>query len=99
MRKSNSHSGLIAKRSNRLLAAVLTAIALCLASCQTTTVIPIDDVYYWDKHEQNTPTTQTAPNDPKDPKGPKDPKASTAPKASLEYLNVQDTTITVRIKK
>ena len=96
MRKSNSHSSLIAKRSNRLLAAVLTAIALCLASCQTTTVIPIDDVYYWDKHEQNTPTTQTAPNDPKDPK---DPKASTAPKASLEYLNVQDTTITVRIKK
>ena len=98
MRKSNSNSGLIAKRSNRLLAAVLTAIALCLASCQTTTVIPIDDVYYWDKHEQNTPTTQTAPNDPKVSKDLKDPKASTAPKASLEYLNVQDTTVTIRIK-
>ena len=67
---------------------VLFAFALCLASCQTTTVIPIDDVYYWDKHEPNTQVVQSTPNTQNTPNTPK-----------LEYLNVQDTTVTVRIKK
>jgi hypothetical protein len=107
MKKSYNDSGLTAKRSDRLLAAVLIAAAVSLASCQTTTVIPIDDVYYWDKHEQavltipateaaptgqTTPTTQTAPDDSKDI------KVQTS-KPSIEVISQKDTTITVRIKK
>ena len=67
-----------------------------LTACSSTQLPPIDDVYYWDKHEQ---TVAKTPATSSDPNAPKDPKDSTAPKASVEYLNVQDTTITVRIKK
>ena len=70
---------------------VLFAFALCLASCQTTTVIPIDDVYYWDKHESKTQVVQSTPNTQNTQTTPTTPK--------LEYLNVQDTTVTIRIKK
>ena len=70
-----------------------------LTACSSTQLPPIDDVYYWDKHELTVAKTLTTFSDPNAPKDPKDPKDSTAPKASIEYLNVQDTTITVRIKK
>ena len=76
---------------------VLFAFALCLASCQTTTVIPIDDVYYWDKHESKTQVVQSSPNTQNTQNTQTTPNTPTTPK--LEYLNVQDTTITVRIKK
>ena len=71
-------------------------LAFILAACQTTIVIPIDDTYYWEKHEQpvaKTPVVPTVSNDTKDLKD------STALKASIEYLNVQDTTVTIRINR
>ena len=96
MRKSNNDSGLTAKRSNRLLVAVLTAVAVSLASCQTTTVIPIDDAYYSSEIENPAPKTQTIQNTPVIQNTQNTPAA---PKPSIEYLNVQDTTVTIRIKK
>ncbi len=99
MMKSNNDSGLTAKRSNRLLAAGLTAVltAAFFAACSTANSIPIDDAYYSPEVEKGdlpTPsvpvthvnqTTQTTSNTPTT--------------QSIEYLNVQDTTVTIRIKK
>ena len=100
MKKSNSDSVLTAKRSNRLLAAVLTAVAVSLASCQTTNSIPIDDAYYWPENEpkaaKSSPATTTESTAPT--AMPIDEFASPAP-SSIEYVNVQDTTVTIKIKK
>ena len=94
MRKSNNDSGLTAKRSNRLLVAVLTAVAVSLASCQTTTGIPIDDAYYSPEIESPAPATTPKTAAPQNTQN-----TPAAPKPSIEYLNVQDTTVTIRIKK
>lgn len=76
---------------------ILLLVAAAFAACSTANSIPIDDAYYSPEVEKGdlpTPsipvthvnqTTQTTPN------------TSTTP--SIEYLNVQDTTVTIRIKK
>jgi hypothetical protein len=66
-----------------------------LVACSTVGKAPIDDAYYWpDKTQpaQSTPVIQNTQNTQSAPKP--------APKASpIEYTNVQDTTVTIRIKK
>lgn len=64
---------------------------LGLVACKTTSKVPIDDAYYWPS--QTTQTTQTAPNNT--------PTIQNTPPASepIEYVNVQDTTVTIRIKR
>ncbi len=72
---------------------------LAFAACSTANSIPIDDAYYSPEVEkgdlptpsipvthvnQTTQTTQTTQNTPTT--------------QSIEYLNVQDTTVTIRIK-
>ena len=73
-------------------------LAVCLVSCKTTQLPPIDDAYYWP--EKNTPSHQQSSiinqqssiiNQQSTIKNQKSP--------IIEYLNVQDTTVTVRIKR
>ena len=44
---------------------------------------PLDDAYYWP--DKKAQSTQTTPNNPNNQK--------------IEYLNVQDTTVTIRVNK
>lgn len=83
MRKSNNDSGLTAKRSYRLLATGLTALAVSFASCKTSSQAPLDDAYYWpDNQAESSSMIQNPQNTP-----------------TIEYLNVQDTAVTIRIRK
>ena len=61
-----------------------------LTSCKSTAKLPpIDDAYYWS--DQSVRMSQDSPADPTSPVGPSGP--------SVEYLNIQDTTVTIRIKR
>lgn len=67
-------------------------LALCLASCKTASQFPMDDAYYRPAPETVLPVTRNP--------SPVTPNPSPViPNPSIEYLSVQDTTITVRIKK
>lgn len=90
MRTSYNDSGLTAKRSYRLLAAGLTASAVCLVSCKSFQP-PLDDAYYYPEKKaaavvvEQTPAAQTETTN------------QTVP--TLEVVNQQDTTITVKITR
>ena len=62
---------------------IILSLALGLIACGTTSKAPLDDAYYQPEKTQSTPNTPTSPTSP----------------TSIEYLNVQDTTVTIRIKK
>ncbi len=97
--RSNNDSGLTAKRSNRLLAAGLTAVltAVSFSACSTANAIPIDDAYYSPEIESgklptpSIPMIQNSQNSQNTQSTPNTP--------NIEYLNVQDTTVTIKIKK
>jgi len=90
MRKSYNDSGLIAKRSYRLLAAGLTAILMAvLSSCASQA--PLDDAYYWPDKKATTQTTE-----PTESTQTTKTTESTLP---MEVINRQDTTVTIRIKR
>ena len=56
-----------------------------LAACHTTSQAPLDDAYYWpDKSVHTEHSESSAPS----------PSSS-----SIEYTNVQDTTVTIKIKR
>lgn len=62
---------------------------LNLSSCGSTATIPIvDDAYYWPEKVVETPAPPLSPE-----------QIQPAPKTNLEYVTVQDTTVTIRIKK
>ncbi|MBR4432250.1 MAG: hypothetical protein IKS76_03495 [Paludibacteraceae bacterium] len=67
---------------------IIVLIALSLSACGTVATIPLDDAYYWPENTQTIQTTQVTPNTPNTPKA-----------ATIEYLNVQDTTVTIRVKR
>ena len=68
---------------------VIGCFAALLTACSTTTKLPpLDDAYYWPENTQTIQTTQVTPNTPNTPKA-----------ATIEYLNVQDTTVTIRVKR
>ena len=94
MSRSYNDSGLIAKRSYRLLAVGLTALAVLFASCHTSSQVPMDDAYYWpDRTIQHA--SHTTENNPASlPTGEGQGGAS-----AIEYTNIQDTTVTIRIKR
>lgn len=61
-----------------------------VVACSTTSQIPLDDAYYCPENTvvpSKPSAPQTTSNDIKQPQ------------TKLEYISVQDTTITVRIKK
>lgn len=61
-----------------------------LTACSTTQQVPIDDVYYWPAAQETGQSTQ---NNPSTPSNPSNQNSST-----IEYVNVQDTTVTIRVK-
>ncbi len=72
--------------------------ALVLAGCSTTQPLCIDDAYHW---QDKTPTTQKTPST-QNTQNTQNTPSSEAPAPSsptLEFLNVQDTTVTVRINR
>ena len=75
----------------------LTAIAVLFTACAASQLPPIDDAYHW---SDKTPVSQTAPTSPNPQNIPNTPNIPNSPTTStLEYLNIQDTTVTIRIKK
>ena len=74
--------------------------AIGAVACSTTSQIPLDDAYYWPSSTvQATQTTpvHTSPSTQSTPSIQRNP--STPSSSKIEYLNVQDTTVTVRIKR
>lgn len=58
--------------------------AVCLSACSTAQLPPMDDAYYTRNNQSNRNNQNNQNN-------------QSAP--SIEYLNVQDTTVTIRIKQ
>ena len=71
---------------------ILFVTAAFFAACSTANGIPIDDAYYSPEIESPAPATTSAP------KTAAPSSASSQASSSIEYLNVQDTTVTIRIK-
>ena len=59
-----------------------------LTSCHTTSQAPLDDAYYWPDKSVHTEHSESSAS-----------SASSALSPSIEYINVQDTTVTIRIKR
>ena len=72
---------------------VLLISAAFFAACSTANSIPIDDAYYSPQVESPASATATPSSSSSQS------SASSASSPSIEYLNVQDTTVTIRIKK
>ncbi len=68
---------------------IVLGVAALLVACNTVQLAPLDDAYYYpDKQEAPAPEP-TQPSQPSQPK----------PSSQVEYVNIQDTTVTIRIKK
>ena len=73
---------------------ILCIVALVMSACGTANVAPLDDAYYWpDKsaHATHSDPTESGTSSPSN--------ASSASSPSIEYTNVQDTTVTIKIKR
>ena len=68
---------------------------LTLAACHTTSQAPLDDAYYWP--DKSVQTTTTPSNNAKQAEGSNSQTPSN--NAVVEYTNVQDTTVTIKIKR
>ena len=67
-------------------------LSIGLVACSTVGKVPVDDAYYW--------PDKTHPSQVSQPVQTNQISQQPAPKASpIEYTNVQDTTVTIRIKK
>ncbi len=66
--------------------------ALLLAACQTTQAPPIDDAYIWSDSKSETETPGSSQSTPSNPSNPSNP-------GKVEYISVQDTTVTIKIKR
>ena len=64
-----------------------------LTACHTTSQAPLDDAYYWPDKSAST-TTKTS-NPTSLPTG----EGQSGASSSIEYTNVQDTTVTIKIKR
>ena len=71
-------------------------ISAVFTACSTANGIPIDDAYYSPDIESPAPATTSAPTTAAPSSA---SSASSQSSSSIEYLNVQDTTVTIRIKK
>ena len=71
-------------------------LAVFFAACSTANSIPIDDAYYSPQIERGDLPT---PSIPMTQNSQTAQSTQTTPQQSVEYLNVQDTTVTIKIKK
>ncbi len=76
---------------------VLLISAAFFAACSTANSIPIDDAYYSPEVEKGDLPTPSIPVTHVNQTTPTTPNTPTT--QSIEYLNIQDTTVTIRIKK
>lgn len=72
--------------------------------CFMSATPPLDDVYYWPGLEQNNTSFPPADSEAElieipEEKQPEEQSAEETPAPTLEFTNVQDTTITVVIKR
>ena len=67
---------------------IVCVVAVVLAACSTLQSLPVDDAYYWPEKK----AVYSQPSQPKPSSQPGSPN-------KIEYLNVQDTTVTIRIRK
>ena len=65
-----------------------------LTACHTTSQAPLDDAYYWPDKSVHTEHSESSA-----PSASSASSASSAPSPSIEYTNVQDTTVTIKIKR
>lgn len=61
---------------------------LGLTACGSTSTIAVDDAYIWPDKSVHTEHSESSAS-----------SASSALSPSIEYINVQDTTVTIRIKR
>ena len=73
---------------------ILLLAAATFAACSTANSIPIDDAYYSPEVEKGDLPTPSIPVTHVNQTTPTTPTTQ-----SIEYLNVQDTTVTIRIRK
>lgn len=75
-------------------AIILSFLTLALLGCNTVYTIPIDDVYHWpDAYTSSSSASKTSSASSANS------TSTTSSTPSVEYVNVQDTTVTIRIKK
>ena len=72
--------------------------AAFFTACSTVQNVPIDDAYYSPEIESPAPATTSAPKTAAPSSASSASSASSQSSSSIEYLNVQDTTVTIRIK-
>ena len=75
---------------------ILLVLAALFAACSTANSIPIDDAYYSPQIERGDLPT---PSIPMTQNSQTAQSTQPTPQQSVEYLNVQDTTVTIKIKK
>ena len=63
---------------------------LALTACNTVAFAPLDDAYYWPEKQTALTTTPSVSSTP---------SAPSASSSSMEVINQQDTTVTIRIKR
>ena len=63
--------------------------SLLFTACASIGQVPMDDAYYWEK---SNPSAVSSPSSASTP-------ASPAKVSPVEFTNVQDTTVTIRIHK
>lgn len=68
-----------------------------LTACHTTSQAPLDDAYYWPDKSVHTEHSESSASSA--PSASSASSASSAPSPSIEYTNVQDTTVTIKIKR
>ena len=65
-----------------------------LAACHTTSQAPLDDAYYWPDKSVHTEHSESSVSSASSASSAPSPSSS-----SIEYTNVQDTTVTIKIKR
>ena len=69
-------------------------LVLALVACHTTSQAPLDDAYYWPDKSVHTEHSESSA-----PSASSASSASSPSSPSIEYTNVQDTTVTIKIKR
>jgi hypothetical protein len=74
-----------------------------LCGCSSTSLLPVDDVYYWPHSSKTSTATSAKTSTTTGSTTVTGTTVKTAPagktEKKIEYINVQDTTVTIRIKK
>lgn len=77
---------------------ILSLFALALVGCSSMQLY-VDDAYHWEDKTPSSSKTQTTPKTQSSQNTPVSPETPAPETPTLEFLNVQDTTVTVRINR